>query len=273
MSDGEWLPILCALQDGLMLLAPRGWLVAELEVASTAGGPRLQSISARGGGGAQPRPHPRLNVDPKEEALRFSDALKDLAEVLGAGGKQWSGGKIAVERDEQHARWRLLGADGAEAWTGELGKEQLDALIFTDALFAMLSGSERGFEMLQAQLGASLGEQVGWREVEGGLELETPKGVQRWSAEPIGRYLAEEASFTWAWADEALGARAGRVHAICAPEARQPGLSALWRPHLHCEEGFAWALAGYCAVALGARGIFRAERNGQVLLMALMKRL
>ncbi len=267
---GEQQSILCALHDGLMLLAPRGWLVAELEIAP---GPRLASISAQGGGGAQPRPHPVLNFDPKEEAARFSDGLGELARTLEPQGKTWRGGKIAVERDDTHADWKLLDPSGAVVWLGRLEPAQLELLLNTDTLFTVLQGSERAFAMLQASLGQQLGEQVGWRDVEQGLELQAAGGTQRWATEPLGRFDTEHASFTWAWAEPELAPRAGRVRAICAPEARQPGLSALWRPHLHCDEGFAWALCGHAAVALGARGIFRAERNRQFDLHAMMKRL
>ena len=265
--------ILCALHDSLMLLAPRGWLQAELEVAEGANGPRLASISARGGGGAQPLPHPKLNLDPKQEALRFSDGLADLAAMLAAQGKSWPGGKIVVERDDDHADWRLLRGDGSLVWLGRLDRGALDSLLYTDALFAMLQGSEKAFALLQADLGQALGENVGWREAEGTLQIETAGGVQRWSFEPIGRYSLEELSFTWAWADDALARRSQRIHDVCGAGARQPGLSVLWRSHLHCDEGFAWALAGHCAVALGARGLFRAEQHGSLALHALMKRL
>jgi len=265
--------ILCALHDSLMLLAPRGWLQADLEIATGAQGPRLASISARGGGGAQPLPHPKLNIDPKQEALRFSDGLADLASMLEAQGKPWPGGKIAVERDEEHADWKLLDPGGAPAWLGRLDRGALDSLLYTDALFAMLQGSERAFSMLQADLAQALGEQVGWREAGGELEIETAAGVQRWSSEPIGRYTLGELSFTWAWADDVLARRSARIHDICGAGSKQPGLSVLWRSHLHCDEGFAWALAGHCAVALGARGLFRAEQNGTVGLYGLIKRL
>jgi acyl transferase domain-containing protein len=37
------------------------------------------------------------------------------------------------------------------------------------------------------------------------------------------------------------------------------GAAAFWRPHFHCDEGFAWALAGHVAVSIAARGLFRAH--------------
>jgi hypothetical protein len=257
--------ILCALHDSLMLLAPRGWLQAELEIAPSV---RLVSISAKGGGGAKPQPHPQLNLDTQQEAQRFSEGLADL---VASSGKDWSGPKVVVERDDDHADWKLLRADGSTAWLGRLDKSALDSLLYTESLFAMLSGSERAFAMLQTDLTATLGEQVGWREQGGALEIQTAGGVQRWSSEPIGVYSLDELSFTWAWAS--APERAQRIEAVCAPKARQPGLSVLWRPHLHCDEGFAWALAGHAAVALGSRGVFRAEEKGRVGLHALMKRL
>src|ERR1700690_3185747 len=133
-----------------MLLAPRGWLQAELEIALRAQGRRLASISARGGGGAQPLPHPKLNLDAKQEALRFSDGLAELASMLETQGKPWPGGQIAVERDEEHADWKLLDPGGALAWLGRLDRGALESLLYTDALFAMLQGSERAFALLQA---------------------------------------------------------------------------------------------------------------------------
>jgi hypothetical protein len=48
---------------------------------------------------------------------------------------------------------------------------------------------------------------------------------------------------------------------------QQEGLSAFWRPGFHCDEGFAWAVAGSAVVSTGARGLFRAEvtdRSGAV---------
>jgi hypothetical protein len=38
-------------------------------------------------------------------------------------------------------------------------------------------------------------------------------------------------------------------------------MSAFWRPHFHCDEGFAWALAGHLCVSIGARGLLRAPEG------------
>ena len=68
--------------------------------------------------------------------------------------------------------------------------------------------------------------------------------------------------------------RARRVVTPTHPIWRDTGdvLSALWRDHFHCDEGFAWAIAAHVAVSIGARGLYRGEEPGQpvVVLYAVM---
>jgi hypothetical protein len=76
----------------------------------------------------------------------------------------------------------------------------------------------------------------------------------------VGSYLPDVFTWMWSWSDEeAQPASTDRVRRVCQPDLKPDGLAAFWRAHFHCDEGFAWALAGHVAVSIGARGLFRAQ--------------
>ena len=75
----------------------------------------------------------------------------------------------------------------------------------------------------------------------------------------------------WGWASrQPLFSQ--RTKGICLPEQKPAGFSALWRPELHCDEGFAWALAAHITVGIGAQGLMRAPLSPhQVAFVAPMR--
>lgn len=243
-----------------MLLAPRGWTKVELGIAVTPEGPRLESLETKGEGAKEPKPRPQLHVDPREEAHRFDEALADAAKNLGA---RWVPGKIVVERPQPaFVDWKFVKADGQVGWFTRLERHETDSLLITDAMFDAVEGTERAFHDLQAQLQQRLGRVTGFAfdPAAGVLKLERPGGAVELRAEVVGSYLPDVFTWVWSWADEkASEAATANVRRICAPEARTEGMAAFWRQHFHCDEGFAFALAGHVAVSLGARGLFRAQ--------------
>lgn len=265
-----------ALHDSLMVIAPPGWTQVDLELAPTPRGLRVQALSARGDGAQEPPARAPLNIDPKEEAIRLGEGLTELRQLLAANGKKWDGVKAQITRGPGFSDWRLVQSDGTPLWFNRLSSGQLDQLVFTDALFELLRGTERAFSSLQHSFAQRVGvttthrysesDQLLTLIQEGGVELRAP-------AQLVGSYARENFLWVWGWAvDELDAACSVRVKAVCAPEATQPGLSALWRDHFHCDEGFAWAIASHVAVAIGARGLFRAEETGQpvIVLYAVM---
>lgn len=255
-----------ALHDSLMVVAPPGWTEADLEVVATAEGLRVNALSAKGNGATAPPPPPPLNIDPREEAVRLGEALTELARTLAQNGKTWAGGKVKVVRTASFTDWKLLQPDGSPLWFTRLLGEELDALLFTDALFDLLRGSERAFHSLQGSFAKRIGVTTAhhYSEEDQLLSLTRHDGTTLTApAQLVGSYTRENFLWVWGWAvDELAPACCERVKKICAPDAVQPGLSALWRDHFHCDEGFAWALASHLAVALGARGLARAESAG-----------
>lgn len=256
-------PLLSELQDSLMVLAPRGWVRAELQLASTPEGLRLTSLQSKGEGARAPLPKPQLNIDPQHEAMRFSEGLTELAAVLLELDKRFEGGRVVVERGPDFVEWQLLRPDGkSPLWLHRLDAEALKPLLFTEPLFDALAGTEQAFALLQERLEARVGVTRGhhFDPLANMLTLEREVGGPATvSAVPLGAWDLGAYSFAWAWAGE--GPRSDRleqVRRICAPQARPEGLSALWREHFHCDEGFAWALATHLCVAVGGRGLFRA---------------
>ncbi len=249
-----------ALHDSLMLLAPSGWSRVELGVAQTPGGLRVTELQTKGEGMKDPRPKPNLFLEPREEAQRLGEALTDLATEL---GDKWTPGRVLIERPNlDFCDWKFLRGDGSVAWFTRLERTELQSLLITDDLFYALHGTERAFHDLQGQLQQRLGRVTGFAfdPVHGVLKLERLGGALELPAQVVGSYLPDVFTWLWSWADEqAKEGSTGRVRRICQPDLKPDGLAAFWRPHFHCDEGFAWALAGHVAVSIGARGLFRAQ--------------
>ncbi len=252
-------PLVYALHDSLMLLAPRGWTKVELGVAATPHGLKLTELSSKGEGSTQPKPAPQLNIEPRDEALRLSEALTDLHAALNG---RWQPGRVLVERPgTEFADWKLLRDDGSVAWFTRLERDEVHSLLMTDALFDTIDGTARAFHDLQGQLQQKLGEvrSFAFDPVHAVLRLDD----REVHAQVVGSYLGEAFTWVWSWSDPAAHeASVGHVKRICRPELKQDGMAAFWRPHFHCDEGFAWALAGNIAVSIGARGLFRAVPPG-----------
>jgi hypothetical protein len=266
-------PLIQTLHDSVMVLAPGGWTTVELKFARTTTGLKLTELETRGEGSATPRPKPELNIDPRAEATRLGEGVTELASHLGG---RWEQGSVIVQRTGDFADWKLLGPDRKPTWFTRLQKEHLDALLMTDELFALIHGSQRAFHDLQLGLEAKLRRTIGFAfdAAQGVLRLQQADGPALSApVQVIATYFPDAFTWAWGWAFEQQNpTTVERVKRVCAPEVTQPGLSALWRPEFHCDEGFAWAIAGNVVVSLGARGVFRAELPGDegVAFFALM---
>ena len=276
-SDADILKALTsALHDSLMVVAPPGWTEVDLEIVTSPEGLRVHALSAKGNGANQPPPRAPLNIEPREEAIRLGEGLTELTRILASHGKGWDGGKVQVVRGKDFTDWKLLLPDGSVRWFTRLLQSELDALVFTDDLFDLLRGTERAFHSLQGAFAQKLGTTTGhdYREEDQLLSFTGTNGVVRAHAQLIGSYTRENFLWVWGWAVEELAAECcEKVKHVCAPATQQAGLSALWRDHFHCDEGFAWALAAHVTVAIGARGLVRAETAGLpvVVLYAVME--
>lgn len=265
-SPPELRPILYALQDSVMLLAPKGWAVVDVKVEPVEGALRATELATQGQGGRSPAPKPRLHVEPRDEAVRLSEGIAELAHLLGQAGKPWSGGTLRVERTGELADWKLLRPDGSLAWFSRLERRELEQLLVTDALFDALAGTERAFDELQRRFEGAVGAVTGtsYDPQTRLLALRREGAEKRVSAQLLGRFALDTFSWEWGWADEELPPEtAAKVRSVCAPEAQSPGFAALWRDQFHCDEGFAWALMGHVMVSVGARGIVRVVTSDQ----------
>ena len=182
-----------------------------------------------------------------------------------------------VARTADFTDCKLLLPDGSVRWFGRLVQSELDALLFTDALFDLLRGTERAFHALQGMFGKTVGGTTGHDYSEDTQELRLTKAdgaVVKAPAQLVGSYTRDNFLWVWGWAvDDLNPACAEKVKRVCDPDAVAPGLSALWRDHFHCDEGFAWALASHATVAVGGRGLIRVEQPGLpvIVLYALMR--
>ncbi len=277
-NDSELLKALTlALQDSLMVVAPPGWTEVDLDIVASPAGFRVGALSAKGNGSTQPPPRAPLNIDVRAEATRLGEGLTELTRVLADSGKPWDGGKVKVSRGKDFVEWKLLLPDGAVRWFTRLLLPDLETLVFSDDLFDLLRGTERAFHSLQGDFARRLGTTTAhdYDETTQRLTLTAADGtVAHAKAQLVGSYTREDFLWVWGWAvaelDEACTAK---VRHVCAPENTQAGLSALWRDHFHCDEGFAWALASHLTVAVGGRGLVRAESPGLpvVVLYALLE--
>lgn len=271
-------PLLSELQDSLMVLAPRGWVRAELSLAATPEGLRLTSLQSKGEGARAPLPKPQLNIDPQHEAMRLSEGLTELATVLLEIDKRFEGGLAVIERGEDFVEWQLLRPDGkAPLWLHRLDAKALEPLLFTEPLFDALAGTEQAFAALQERLEARVGVTRGhfFDPVAQTLRLDRELGGPATvPAVPLGVWDLDAYSYSWSWAEDApRSERLEQLRRICAPDAKPAGLSALWREHFHCDEGFAWALAAHLCVAIGGRGLYRAweAKPRQAIFYALLE--
>ena len=277
-TDAEILKALTsAMQDSLMVIAPPGWVEVELDVVRSKDALQVQGLKAKGKGGTAPPPRAPINIDPRAEAGRLGEALTELVRILEQHGKPWDGGTLKVARTADFADWKLLSPDGGVRWFTRLLQSELDALLFTDALFDLLRGTERAFHALQGMFGQTVGGTTdhAYSEVTQELTLTRSNGAQVHApAQLVGSYDRETFLWVWGWAvDDVAPACTDRVKRVCDPDTLAPGLSALWRDHFHCDEGFAWALAAHVTVAVSGRGLIRVERPGHpvIVLYAVMK--
>lgn len=260
-----------------MVIAPPGWAEVELEVIGSNGALQVQSVSAKGKGGNAPAPRAPINVDPHAEAGRLGEAITELSRVLAANGKEWTGGKVKVVRTPDFIDWQLLVPDGSPRWFTRLTASEVDALIFTDALFDLLRGTERAFHSLQGMFAKNVGGTTDHAYAEETQTLALTQGdgkVVQARAQLVGTYRRDSFLWMWGWAvDEVAPACTEKVRRVCDPDTTAPGLSALWRAHFHCDEGFAWALAAHATVAVTGRGLIRVEAPGHpvVVLYAVME--
>lgn len=269
-------PLLFALHDSVMALAPRGWTEVELKLVPHGRMLRLTDVETKGHG-LEPKPMPDLGVDGQAEAFRLSEGLTELAELLKARAKPWTPGCVRVKREGGFADWQLLQADGSVAWFARLEAADLAHLLVSDELLDAVAGTEKAFAALQARLEPHVSNVTGFAydSATGLLRIEREGGsVREVPALFVGRYGEEDFTWAWGWSGaEVPPPSTAAVHRVCAPGARTPGLTALWRPFFQCDEGFAWALATHVAVAVGARGLFRAEvpDKDEVLVFAPME--
>jgi hypothetical protein len=260
-----YLAITQALQDSLMVVATPGWREVDLELVMTPSGVRIISLAARGDGANEPPPRAPINIDKDDEADRLGDGLTELNTLLESDGKKWEITRAQIRRGPDSSEWKLVQTDGTLVWSQKLGPDQLDQLVFTDALFDVLRGTGKAVASLQKDFDAkhSGATRHEFNEFDGTLTLYGPGTKFTAPAQLIGTYAGDNFLWVWGWAiDEIDKEVTDRVRAVCAPDAAQPGLSALWRDHFHCDEGFAWALASHVAVAMGARGVYRGEEAG-----------
>jgi hypothetical protein len=253
--------LICSMNDSLMILAPRQWSAVDLTVVRAGDGLKVSELSTRGEGSATPKDRARLHLNLQDEAGHLSDGLTELSQALGA--QKWQPGTVRVERAVDFVDWKLLRDDGSTAWFNRLTRGELDSLLVTDALLDLVTGTSKAFDALQEQLGLRLGAVTGFSFDTGQsvLHLNRPEGrALALKAQLLGAYLTEAASWVWGWSDPHANPLAvEQPRSVCAPDAQQPGLSALWRPNYFCDEGFAWTVAGSVAVSIAARGLFRGE--------------
>lgn len=271
----ELVSLTCALQDSLMLLAPNGWTQVDIKTRLVGNEVRVAELSSKGEGTKEPLPKPKLNVEAREEAMRLGEGLAEVRHRLSQQGKNWSGESLRIQRTPQFVEWVLLEADSRPAASIRLKKDQLDTLLMTDALFDALRGTDPSFDTLQARFETQVKDVLSLRfdAHNGVLFVETAVGETPHTAEVVGVYEGDAFAWQWAWSDEALPARASTaVKRVCAPSFQSPGMSAFWRPGFHCDEGFAWALAGHVCVSIGARGLLRApeSEHGRAVVYALL---
>ncbi len=276
MADPTFKSIVYALHDSVMVLAPPGWAELELTFAPGPHGLRLDALQTKGTGSNTPPPRPNLRIEPRDEAQRFSDAFSDLVSTLSAQGKQWQPGLLKIMRTPDFCDFKLLKPDGTAAWFDRLTRVELDELLITDALLDALSGTERAFDDLQQRLEHHLEHATAFDfdDRDTSLVLTMTDGTkERFAVQVVGQYLTEAFTWSWAWANaEPKEPSCALVRRVCAPDHEPKGLSALWRPHFHCDEGFAWSLASHVVVSIGARGLYRGELpdGSGVILFALM---
>lgn len=253
--------LICSLNDSLMILAPRGWKAVELKVVRAGDSLKVSELETRGEGSATPKDRARLHLNLQDEAGHLSDGLTELSKALGE--QRWQPGTVRIERPGDFVDWKLLRADGSTAWFNRLSRGELDSLLVTDALLDLVTGTSKAFDALQEQLGQRLGAVTGFSFDTGlsVLHLNRPEGRSlALKAQLLGAYLTEAATWVWGWSDPLANPLAVELpRGVCAPDAEQAGLSALWRPNYFCDEGFAWTVAGSVSVSIAARGLFRGE--------------
>ena len=272
MLDDDAKSLLGSLHDCLMLAAPRGWTAARARLVFTFPDFRVERLDV-----AAPEaspPHPNMGSAAGAELTRLGNGATEIRALLRARGVVWRGDELRCERGPEGALW-IAADDGAPpALEGRLAPEELDALLYTDALMAALDETQPRWRAREPAQRALLQGVDEWR-------LDQDAGTLRFVArgrpplerpvEILGIWSTSAESWGWSWANESVEPRlAERTLALCDPERPRPGLSVLARDSFPCEPGFADVLAAHAAELLGAEALWRPQLGDGVAYFAVM---
>lgn len=267
------IPLALELLDAVTVVATGGWHSVRLELETKAGQPKVAKVFTNlGPEGAQQKPE--LGVQPGSFFGVINEVLPELQHQLEHQNVRWSAHAVLVEKTGDGARIRLVEPSGSDAQVIALSRGDLAHLVFSDALLGLLKQSDEELAAKQDEFIADALGYDAWRYEEALGTLHLVKGELPWrkyKAQALGTWSEQQDAFVWAWADPALddGCKQG-ARRVKAEAENEPGLSALLRPSMPGDLGFAWALSRAAAVKLGARGIFKGENSRGSFFLAVL---
>ncbi len=255
-------PLLFPILDALMLLASRGWLRADIQLQRIGGKLQMSELATAGDGTAVAPGRAPFRIDPQEEADRLAEGVEELCDTLDLA--QTPAVLTFLRVREGDVAIRFVDANGTELWKESVEKAQAEALLVTDQILDMVAASEHAFEALQTAFRLEAGLVDGYTWDGSSLVLSSNADSPRvFPARKLGDFDLFEHRWHWAWAERRSSD--DPLYRACDVQRTPPGLSALWRPAYHCDEGFIQGISSALVLTLGARGLFRAlEANGRI---------
>lgn len=271
-SEALW-ALCCELCDGVSVLCPRGWTKVRLPLERGARGLRITQIQAELPD--SPAPKPELGLDEQARLGGMNAAVEDIAQLLASARIAWDGAAITLARPKEGALFAtFLAQDGRPAHGVSVPAELLGGLFITEPLFELALASAAALEQSQGRWDAALtGCQTwGFDQRTQQVSFQVPgRGGLTAPAQLIGTWSQEDDSWLWSWANTSVDPKCfAEIEKATSPDARAPGLGALWRERFGCEEGFAQALARIAAHRAGARAVHRGRSGTTTAFLALM---
>jgi hypothetical protein len=231
----------------------------------------LSDMNCKAAPGIQERPD--LGYDDDDLLASMNAVVGDLlAAIREQNNPIKNGGRIQIQSGDRDGEIEITVFEDVPDATPYLLQRrvfdfsELQMLIHTETLFAALNDSVEAEEE-QSQWLDSLLETVASYE----MDVETPKFVFMGEdgANPsvfhpalLATFVPTAHSFLWGWAQEQFPP-AFLEKSIDLPKKKStPGLRAFHQPELLCPNHMATRLVKHASVALGARGVYAIEKEG-----------
>lgn len=280
-ATGEVRSLFSSIHDSATVLTMRGWAGLEIKVRL---GPTSDiedlKLGYRMKGTTPPSPpaNGAFGIDVSDEFATLGATVVELVR-RSCPGERMNEVRLTCTREPESTSWTLLDGSNRARLRCRFNREELDLLLFSDALLEALTERKDDIAAGQANLEAEVGPFVAHesRSDERLLLFHYEDESRRiYRVEHLGTYVRGADAWAWAWSIPQTGPEGcPGILGACRPEAREDRVAALWQPRFEAPLGFVMTIARLAAHRAGALGTFVAEYDdhSRCVLFALFEEL